>query len=50
MMLMKAASLTLQAPVDQGYGIKMQQAVRTLQGVVSGFERLNTSKMKPITP
>ena len=44
MMLMKAASLTLQAPVDQGYGIKMQQAVRTLQGVVSGFERLSTSK------
>ncbi|MCS2164179.1 type VI secretion system Vgr family protein [Scandinavium manionii] len=44
MMLMKAASLTLQAPVDQGYGIKMQQAVRTLQGVVSGFERLRTSK------
>ncbi|NGH42575.1 type VI secretion system tip protein VgrG, partial [Escherichia coli] len=32
MMLMKSASLTLQAPVDQGYGIKMQQAVRTLQG------------------
>ncbi|STH93565.1 Rhs element Vgr protein [Citrobacter braakii] len=44
MMLMKAASLTLLAPVDQGYGIKMQQAVRTLQGVVSGFERLSTSK------
>ena len=44
MMLMKAASLTLQAPVDLGYGIKMQQIVRTLQGVVSGFERLNTSK------
>ncbi|MNG62922.1 Phage-related baseplate assembly protein [compost metagenome] len=44
MMLMKAASLTLQALVDQGYGIKIQQAVRTLQGVVSGFERLNTSK------
>ncbi len=44
MMLMKAATLTLQAPVDQGYGIKMQQAVRTLQGVVSGFERLRTSK------
>lgn len=44
MMLMKAASLTLQAPVDQGYGIKMQQAVRTLQGVVTGFERLGTSK------
>jgi len=44
MMLMKAASLTLQAPVDQGYGIKIQQAVRTLQGVVTGFERLSTSK------
>ncbi|OWS74864.1 type IV secretion protein Rhs [Pantoea sp. VS1] len=44
MMLMKAASLTLQAPVDHGYGIKIQQAVRTLQGVVSGFERLGTSK------
>lgn len=43
-MLMKTGSLTLQAPVDQGFGIKMQQAVRTLQGVVSGFERLNTSK------
>ena len=44
MMLMKAASLTLQAPVDQGYGIKIQQTVRTLQGVVTGFERLSTSK------
>ncbi len=44
MMLMKAASLTLQAPEDLGYGIKMQQAVRVIQGVVTGFERLNTSK------
>ncbi|MFK3841028.1 type VI secretion system Vgr family protein [Serratia sp. NPDC087055] len=44
MMLMKAGSLTLQAPVDQGYGIKIQQPVRVLQGVVSGFERLSTSK------
>ena len=44
MMLMKTGSLTLQAPVDQGYGIKVQQAVRTLQGVVTGFERLSTSK------
>ncbi|MEL4014416.1 type VI secretion system Vgr family protein [Dryocola clanedunensis] len=44
MMLMKSASLTLQAPVDQGYGIKMQQPVRVMQGVVSGFERLSTSK------
>ncbi|CAK9886297.1 MAG: Actin cross-linking toxin VgrG1 [Candidatus Erwinia impunctatus] len=44
MMLMKAASLTLQAPVDQGYGIKVQQTERVIQGVVSGFERLNTSR------
>ncbi|MFH7927082.1 type VI secretion system Vgr family protein [Enterobacter roggenkampii] len=44
MMLMKSGSLALQAPVDQGYGIKIQQAVRTLQGVVTGFERLSTSK------
>ena len=44
MMLMKAGSLTLQAPVDQGFGIQKQQAVRTLQGIVTGFERLNTSK------
>ncbi|MEG5483185.1 type VI secretion system tip protein VgrG [Enterobacter kobei] len=44
MMLLKAGSLTLQAPVDQGSGIKMQQTVRVIQGVVSGFERLSTSK------
>jgi len=44
MMLMKPGSLTLQAPVDQGYGIKMQQPVRVIQGVVTGFERLGTSK------
>ncbi|QWC65136.1 type VI secretion system Vgr family protein [Enterobacter mori] len=44
MMLMKAGSLTLQAPVDQGYGIKVQQSVRVIQGVVSGLERLGTSK------
>lgn len=43
-MLMKPGTLTLQAPVDQGFGIKVQQAVRTLQGVVTGFERLSTSK------
>jgi len=42
-MLMKAASLTLQAPVDQGWGIKIQQPVRVVQGVVTGFERLSTS-------
>ncbi|WP_447439401.1 type VI secretion system Vgr family protein [Enterobacter cloacae] len=44
MMLMKPGSLTLQAPVDQGYGIKIQQPVRVIQGVVSGLERLGTSK------
>ncbi|MTH47606.1 type VI secretion system Vgr family protein [Intestinirhabdus alba] len=44
MMLMKSASLTLQAPVDRGYGIKIQQPVRVIQGVVTGFERLGTSK------
>lgn len=44
MMLMKPGSLTLQAPVDQGYGIKTQQPVRVIQGVVSGFECLGTSK------
>jgi type VI secretion system secreted protein VgrG len=44
MMLMKAGSLTLQAPVDQSYGIKAQEPVRIIQGVVSGFERLSTSK------
>lgn len=42
-MLMQDASLTLVAPADQGYGIKVQQPVRTLQGVVTGFERLSTS-------
>lgn len=43
MMLMKAASLTLQAPVAQGFGINVQQPVRVIQGVVTGFERLGTS-------
>ncbi|WP_421673148.1 type VI secretion system Vgr family protein [Raoultella terrigena] len=42
-MLMKPGSLTLQAPVDQGFGIKLQQPVRVIQGVVTGFERLSTS-------
>ncbi|MDR3104214.1 MAG: type VI secretion system tip protein VgrG [Yokenella regensburgei] len=43
-MLMQDASLTLQAKVDPGYGINAMQPVRTLQGVVTGFERLSTSK------
>jgi len=44
MMLMKPGSLTLQAPVDQGFGIKIQQPLRVIQGVVTGFERFGTSK------
>ncbi|VAC73420.1 Rhs element Vgr protein [Enterobacter hormaechei] len=44
MALRKAASLTLLAPVNQGYGIKAQQPVRVIQGMVSGLERLGTSK------
>lgn len=44
MMLMKAASLTLQAPVAQGFGINVQQPVRVIQGVVTGFERISTSR------
>jgi type VI secretion system secreted protein VgrG len=43
-MLMKSASLTLRAPVNQGMGINIQQTVRVIQGVVAGFERLSTSK------
>ncbi|QUG75044.1 type VI secretion system tip protein VgrG [Erwinia sp. E602] len=42
-MLMQPASLTLQAPPDQGRGIKVQQPVRVVQGVVTGFERFGTS-------
>lgn len=44
MMLMKSASLTLQAPVAQGFGINVQQPVRVIQSVVTGFERLSTSR------
>ncbi|MBU3891401.1 type VI secretion system tip protein VgrG [Serratia rubidaea] len=43
-MLMKAASLTLQAPLNQGAAIKLQQPLRVIQGVVTGFERLGTTK------
>lgn len=44
MMLMKAGSLTLQALADHGDGVKQLRPVRVIQGVVSGFERLGTSK------
>ncbi|HBL4972679.1 type VI secretion system Vgr family protein [Enterobacter cloacae] len=43
-MLMQDATFILQAPVDQGFGIKFRQPVRTIQGVVTAFERLSTSK------
>lgn len=43
-MLMKSASLTLQGQVGQGFGIKVQQPLRVIQGVVTGFERLSTSR------
>ncbi|OAE09407.1 type VI secretion system Vgr family protein [Pantoea sp. OXWO6B1] len=44
MMLMKPGSLTLQAPADTGFGSKVQQTLRVIQGVVTGFERLSASK------
>jgi type VI secretion system secreted protein VgrG len=43
-MLLKPASLTLRAPPDQGFGIAAQRPLRVIQGVVSGFERLGSSK------
>lgn len=43
-MLMQDASLTLQAPIDTGFGIKKQQPVRVVQGVVTGFKKLSTSR------
>ena len=43
-MLMQDATFTLQAPVDQGFGINIQQPVRTIQGVVTAFERLSASR------
>ena len=43
-MLMQDATFTLQAPADQGFGINIQQPVRTIQGVVTAFERLSASR------
>lgn len=43
-MLMQDAAFTLQAPVDQGFGVKIRQPVRTIQGVVTAFERLSASR------
>jgi type VI secretion system secreted protein VgrG len=49
MMLMKAASLTLQAPVAQGFGINVQQPVRVIQGVVTGLNGSVPPGMKRTT-
>ncbi|WP_241181220.1 type VI secretion system Vgr family protein [Klebsiella michiganensis] len=43
-MLMQDATFTLQAPADQGFGINIQQPVRTIQGMVTAFERLSASR------
>ena len=43
-MLLKPASLTLQAPVMQAFGARVQQPLRAIQGVVTGFERLSTTR------
>lgn len=43
-MLMQDASLTLQAPVAEAFGVSAQQPQRVIQGVVTGFTHLSTSK------
>ncbi|MFC0226972.1 type VI secretion system Vgr family protein [Serratia aquatilis] len=43
-MLMQDASFTLQAPVAQAFGVAIQQPQRVIQGVVTAFKRLSTSK------
>ncbi|HID4134229.1 TPA: type VI secretion system Vgr family protein [Pluralibacter gergoviae] len=43
-MLLKPASLTLQAPVMQAFGARVQQPLRVIQGAVTGLERLGTSR------
>lgn len=43
-LLMQDASLTLQAPVAQAFGVSVQEPQRVIQGVVTGFKRLSTSK------
>lgn len=43
-MLMKSASLTLQAPVEHSFGRIYKEPVRFILGVVTSFERLGTSK------
>ncbi|RBQ35353.1 type VI secretion system tip protein VgrG [Rahnella aquatilis] len=43
-MLMKDASLTLQAPVADAFGVSVQQPQRVIQGLITAFKRLSTSK------
>ncbi|QLK63554.1 type VI secretion system tip protein VgrG (plasmid) [Enterobacteriaceae bacterium Kacie_13] len=43
-MLMQDASLTLQAPVAEAFGVSVQQPLRVIQGVVTAFTHLSTSK------
>lgn len=43
-MLMQDASLTLQAPVAEAFGVSAQQPLRVVQGVITGFKHLSTSK------
>lgn len=43
-MLMQDASLTLQAPVAEAFGVSVQQPQRVIQGVVTAFTHLSTSK------
>lgn len=43
-MLLHQASFTLQAPVDEAYGVLIQQPLRVIQGKVTGFKRLSTSR------
>ncbi len=43
-MLMKPAQLVLHAKVAQAFGVPLQQPVRTLQGVVTSFQRVSSSR------
>ncbi|MBK4715191.1 MULTISPECIES: type VI secretion system Vgr family protein [Tenebrionibacter/Tenebrionicola group] len=43
-MLLKPASLVLHAKVAQAWGVPLQQPVRTVQGVVTAFRRLSSSR------
>lgn len=43
-MLMQDASLTLQATVVKAFGVAIQQPQRVIQGIITGFKHLSTSK------